>query len=212
MRFNGYLWVPSPNHSSRRGSEPIIVTVHWTGGKRDAERVARIDYARKKKGNVSAHFTIDDDKVVQSVDTDFAAWHVSPKLRFMDGKKRANQRSIGIELCNRAWRRQTDGPRSPRGRKWKWARPLNPRAKRRQFEPYSEVQYLLLNELLARLCKQHPSIQYVCGHSDWCEDKPGAKLDPGPLFDWGRLDLPDGIWRVTYNYADKCWDHVVRDG
>ena len=53
-------------------------------------------------------------------------------------------------------------------------------------EPYEDVQYRQLAELIQLLRKRFPAIREtdVVGHSDVA---PGRKTDPGPAFDWDRL-------------------------
>jgi len=50
--------------------------------------------------------------------------------------------------------------------------------------PFESAQYEQLARLVAELEKRYP-IEAVVGHSDIA---PGRKTDPGPCFDWGRLD------------------------
>ena len=50
--------------------------------------------------------------------------------------------------------------------------------------PFSDKQYVALNALLASLKLAYP-IKAVSSHS---EIAPGRKVDPGPTFDWSRLD------------------------
>jgi AmpD protein len=53
--------------------------------------------------------------------------------------------------------------------------------------PYAEPQYATLRELLPKLLVAYPAItpDRIVGHSDIA---PGRKTDPGPSFDWTRLD------------------------
>ena len=53
-------------------------------------------------------------------------------------------------------------------------------------QAYADEQYDALNDLLAALKRQYPTIggDAIVGHSDIA---PGRKTDPGPAFDWSRL-------------------------
>lgn len=51
-------------------------------------------------------------------------------------------------------------------------------------DAFTEAQYLMLNQLIATL-EVHFPIQHVLGHSDIA---PGRKTDPGPMFDWTKLN------------------------
>lgn len=53
--------------------------------------------------------------------------------------------------------------------------------------PFEDAQYLTLNLLLAALDRRYP-IEAVVGHSDVA---PGRKTDPGPCFDWSRINGRD---------------------
>ena len=53
--------------------------------------------------------------------------------------------------------------------------------------PYDDRQYEALAELVAALQRAYPSLAegWIAGHSDIA---PGRKTDPGPAFDWRRLE------------------------
>jgi len=54
-------------------------------------------------------------------------------------------------------------------------------------EPYDDRQYAALARLVAALQQSYPSLAegWIAGHSDIA---PGRKTDPGPAFDWDRLE------------------------
>ncbi len=54
-------------------------------------------------------------------------------------------------------------------------------------EAYTDAQYDQLAALVIALRKQYPAIsaKSICGHSDIA---PGRKTDPGPYFDWAKLE------------------------
>ena len=54
------------------------------------------------------------------------------------------------------------------------------------FDAFEDSQYTMLNRLLVVLRRAYP-IASTVGHSDIA---PGRKTDPGPFFDWSRLQRP----------------------
>ena len=52
------------------------------------------------------------------------------------------------------------------------------------FEAFADAQYQTLNALLKSLKAAYP-IQHIVGHSDIA---PGRKTDPGPFFEWHKIE------------------------
>ncbi|MDO4904320.1 MAG: 1,6-anhydro-N-acetylmuramyl-L-alanine amidase AmpD [Lautropia sp.] len=65
--------------------------------------------------------------------------------------------------------------------------------------PFSESQYRRLLALLRRLFTHLP-IRYIAGHSDIA---PGRKWDPGPYFDWQRLQPLMSEFGVQRPFPDE---------
>jgi AmpD protein len=57
------------------------------------------------------------------------------------------------------------------------------------FEPFTEAQYESLGAAVAAIVAAYP-IRAVRGHNDIA---PGRKTDPGPFFDWHRIQVPSGV-------------------
>ncbi len=60
------------------------------------------------------------------------------------------------------------------------------------FEPFTEKQYQVLEQLLPELVQAYPTLNlnHITGHEHIA---PGRKTDPGPYFDWQRLSHALGI-------------------
>ncbi|TIC81198.1 1,6-anhydro-N-acetylmuramyl-L-alanine amidase AmpD [Crenobacter intestini] len=58
------------------------------------------------------------------------------------------------------------------------------------FEPFTDAQYRALNRLAALLARELP-LTAVTGHQHIA---PGRKTDPGPFFEWDRLDGKLPLW------------------
>lgn len=103
--------------SSRRGSKPEWIVIHYTGcpnvrGDVISRRFARQSIPANDKGT-SAHYVVDGERIWQCVSLDLAAWHVGngrpnecyenrdhAELWHKQHKGfRGNRNSIGIELC-----------------------------------------------------------------------------------------------------------------
>ena len=138
-----------------------------------AREVALKEIYPSGTGN-SGHFYVDrDGTVYQYVDLERAAHHV----------RNLNRDSVGIEVVNTG--------RFPDWHHWQ---------NQRFTEPYTEAQYLACEDLLGELHSRLPQLDRIERHSDLdlgmvqAKDRPDRpdrlvrrKLDPGPLFDWDRM-------------------------
>lgn len=119
----------------------------------------------------SGHFYVDrDGTVYQYVEPERVAHHV----------RNRNHDSVGIEVINTG--------RFPDWHHWQ---------NQRFSEPYTETQYRACEQLLRELRSRLSRLDRIERHSDLdlgmvpAADRPDRlvrrKLDPGPLFDWDRM-------------------------
>lgn len=123
------------------------------------------------------------------VDRDGAVYRYVPGTRVANHVRGHNANSIGIELVNRG--------RYPH---WWDSR------QQQMTEPYSEVQIVALNALLAQLRVEFPKLRDIAGHedldtalmpaSDDASLEIRRKLDPGPLFPWAEVMQDSGLLRI----------------
>lgn len=89
------IWVPSPNHNTRRAT---LIVLHYTG-ETSVQRALHKLTTRNASGPVSAHYLIGrDGAIYQLVAEDQRAWHAGDS--FWAGENDVNSRSIGVELDN----------------------------------------------------------------------------------------------------------------
>jgi len=85
------------NFSSRNGQKISYIVIHDTGNKnKGADAEAHYKYFSGGNRNASAHYFVDDKKVIQIIEDSNASWHCG------DGRGKfgiTNQNSIGIEIC-----------------------------------------------------------------------------------------------------------------
>jgi len=85
------------NFSSRNGQGIQYIVIHDTGNKnKGANADANFNYFNGGNRNASAHYFVDDKKILQVVEDTNASWHCG------DGGGKfgiTNQNSIGIEIC-----------------------------------------------------------------------------------------------------------------
>ncbi|MFN3944014.1 MAG: N-acetylmuramoyl-L-alanine amidase [Allosphingosinicella sp.] len=136
-----------------------------------------IERLRDPEARVSCHYLIGEDgQVVRMVPEDRRAWHAGRS--YWRGVREVNAASIGIELVN---------PGHEFG-----------------YRPFPEEQMRALLPLLADIVDRYdiPRANIV-GHSDVA---PSRKIDPGELFDWGRLAKHGlALPRPTRNLVDPLW-------
>ncbi|RMG17634.1 MAG: N-acetylmuramoyl-L-alanine amidase [Deltaproteobacteria bacterium] len=112
----GVVWRPSPNHSSRRGSQVELVVIHTCEG----TYWGCVSWLRKSRARASAHYVVKEDgsEVTQLVDESRKAWHISAKYASSRNGGRLSHRngqgtntfSIGIEHAGYA--RQSSWPQA----------------------------------------------------------------------------------------------------
>ena len=141
---------------------------------------AALDRLCDPEAEVSAHYLIEEDGTVHRlVDEDKRAWHAG--VSWWRGSADINTRSIGIELVN---------PGHEFG-----------------YRAFPEDQMVALEGLASAILKRHPiPARNVVGHSDV---SPTRKMDPGELFDWGRLaEKGIGLWVEGPRADDASEDDV----
>lgn len=85
------------NFSSRNGKKIEYIVIHDTGNTgKGANADAHFNYFNGGNRNASAHYFVDDKKILQVVEDTNVSWHCG------DGQGKfgiTNQNSIGIEIC-----------------------------------------------------------------------------------------------------------------
>jgi N-acetyl-anhydromuramyl-L-alanine amidase AmpD len=150
----------------------------------DIEQVRNIfvDY------KLSSHYLISrDGLVVKLVEENRIGWHAGRGSLddFPAYRNKLNNYSIGIEFL-------AIGSRDEMAPKY-----LS-RSAYDRLDPgligYTEEQYSAVNELLAEIYDRHPAVvrdrRHIIGHDEYAgpRQRPAdPKVDPGSLFDWGRI-------------------------
>lgn len=220
--------VPSPNRWDVRDRTVDTVVLHYTAGRGNAMSTAALFSLPKRKA--SAHFVVGRaGEIVQCVDLDDAAWHagdgrfpsamqlmmdrvrlgvdVVPYADVPKKPRDLNMRSIGIEVCNCGWAEGAPGP-------YIEAKHRNPAARSTKWEDFPHGQVDAVASLLRWLAQTMPTLRYVTGHEDvtnrYTLGKPGAKLDPGPAFEWGYALNGVKLTRVMFNFEKNRQGWMVR--
>jgi len=137
-----------------------------------------------KRYKVSAHYLIDrDGRVYRLVSENRIAFHAGKGVLSHDSSTQnaLNGQSIGIELMavGTASEMQKLGV-------------INYQLIPESAIGFTEAQYQSLKQLLIELAGRHPDFKPNClqvvGHDAYA---PARRGDPGLLFDWQKLDLPN---------------------
>lgn len=166
-RLPAARFIASPNHDERPdGSEITMVVIHNISlppGQYGSQNVAAL-FTNTLNPNAHPYFAgIHHNRVSAHffIRRDGELIQFVPCVRrawhagvsLWQGRERCNDFSVGIEL---------EGC---------------------DTEAFEDVQYVVLNQLLAALKQAYPIIDIV-GHADIA---PGRKTDPGPCFDWKKI-------------------------
>lgn len=143
------IWRPSPNFDARpEGGAVDTIVVHATVFDTLEETCRHFE---NPESRVAAHYTIDrDGTTVHHVDEANRGFHAGVS-RMADGREKANDFSIGIELVNR-----NTGD-----------------------DPYPPAQLESLRALISAIRSRHP-IRFVVSHAEIAMP-PGRKTDPAGL-------------------------------
>ncbi|NOR20854.1 MAG: N-acetylmuramoyl-L-alanine amidase [Xanthomonadales bacterium] len=161
----------------------VIVIHHTTSDFKDSLNVL----TKRSDRPVSSHYlvpepgdpsyTSTDLRLYSLVSEEARAWHAGSS--YWAGKTALNDISIGIELVNQSYCRQSEEPIPPDA--------IDQEPARLCFYPdFAEQQLGILLDLLKGITERHTEIRatHIIGHSDIA---PQRKIDPGPRFPWQRL-------------------------
>lgn len=167
MRITGIPYVQGRNSYSDADGTKYGVAIHNTSNTASADNEA--SYATRRTDGVSAHFYVDQTKVVQSLDTAARAGHA--------GSSEGNQNAVAVEIRGvNAWPRAT----------WLdsvcW--PLLGRVLADVCRAYGiQVRRATVGEM-----KTNPRVRAFYSHDDMRQAWGGTDhTDPGPNFPWDRL-------------------------
>jgi N-acetylmuramoyl-L-alanine amidase len=182
------VMVESENQDTR---VRLIVIHHTTGDFHDSFQVL----TKKTDRPVSSHYLIPepgdpsypekDLKLYALVSEEKRAWHAGSS--YWAGKTSLNDMSVGIELVNQTYCRNSEQDIPPEQEDQEPARIC--------FYPdFDDTQLAILADLLKGILERHPDVKPtdIVGHADIT---PQRKIDPGPRFPWQRLyRLGYGAW------------------
>jgi N-acetylmuramoyl-L-alanine amidase len=183
-RLTSATYIASPNKGG--AIEPIFIVQHYTAG---YTAQSAINTLVRKGSGVSAHVVVDlDGTITQLVPFNVRAWHAGPSSHM--GYNGLNNYSIGIEIVNIGWMRQTSNGQYqdsygnirsdsdfPNGVIFA----ANSRVGGGVFAwpNYTPEQIEAVRGLTQALCEKY-KIKDIVSHEEI--DSRGWKTDPGPAF------------------------------
>lgn len=190
----GVPFVASPNISGMLN--PSYVVMHYTAGWNDESAIANFKNPASK---VSAHVVVErDGTITQCVPFNRVAWHAGPSK--YDGKNGMNNYSVGIEIVNIGFLKETAKGVFSMWTGSKWVAVPADRLKDYDltfrapnariggdtyvWPAYTKKQMAVVKELFALLCATYKIVD-VTGHENI--DTRGWKTDPGPAFPMGEF-------------------------
>jgi N-acetylmuramoyl-L-alanine amidase len=161
----------------------VIVIHHTTSDFKDSLNVL----TKRSDRPVSSHYLVPepgdpsytgtDLRLYSLVNEEARAWHAGSS--YWAGRTALNDISIGIELVNQSYCRQSEESIPPDA--------IDQEPARLCFYPdFAEQQLGMLLDLLKGITERHTEVRatHIIGHSDIA---PQRKIDPGPRFPWQRL-------------------------
>ena len=85
------------NYGGLRGQKVEYIVIHYTAGRGDTAR-NNGEYFRNNKVGASAHWFVDEQEAVLSVEEHFVAWHCGGAAYKHPACRNGN--SVGVELCS----------------------------------------------------------------------------------------------------------------
>jgi N-acetyl-anhydromuramyl-L-alanine amidase AmpD len=167
MKIPGVPFVQGRNAYSDRDSRKYGIAIHNTSNDATAEQEA--SYATRRTDGISAHFYVDADSVVQSLDTDARAGHA--------GSGEGNEHAIAVEITGvNGWTRQQWLDRVA----WdELARVLAGLCRHHGIEPRRASVAEMTADPRVRAFYSHDDMRRAWGGT--------THTDPGPNFPWDHL-------------------------
>lgn len=188
---------PSPNYSRRHGRRVVGTVIHYTA---DGPDWNPVKWLRMTAAKASAHYVIlRNGSIYELVKPEHKAWHAGESEWLYDGEmtEDASAFTLGIELANAGlllkrpdgfyWRARE--PRPYQGPEPEHASLVFDTGHTIEgwWEPFAEKQMQALEGLLRLLEDEgHEAARNLIGHEEIAMPL-GRKIDPGPLFPWGRF-------------------------